>query len=734
MPLIHAQRRLPSAVFALLAPWFVLMALLTLATSASAAPPSFFALTAGGGAFGNEKEAFPLSEREGLWDEIQATGVKTYRMRMDWIWVSPSCGSGTYNFELYDDLVRRAATHGITVIADLYGLANGCETGNAQYPVPGTADYGNWSAPGGFVDRIVRRYGFSGTFWAENPSVPYHPIEAWEVWNEVNAPQNNPPGGVQPHQYGRFLVDTARAIRAAQAEIQFSAVPKVLLGGLSTASASWMPVGEYIHRMYTNVPTSGPSAYSAAELHAAFDGMGLHPYAIGGMPAEAENIVLSTREEMDEIGDGAKSIWVTELGWPSGDTASSQELQAKDLKEALGWLKREAASRKIEVATWYFLRDVSPNTGWASEAGLKDVNGAQKPSWCAFLTLNGRTCAPAVAAGTTPSVSRDADTGYTFMAYRTTGGQVAYSYRAPGEGWVSSTLGGSVAEGTSPSMVRSQSAQHVFIAYRTPEGRIGYWYWTASEGWVNGVLGAGVPADVAEGSSPSLVWDPSFTAIYYRSAGGGIAYWYWTQATGWQHLTLGGSVAARTSPGVSRDPISGYTFVAYTSPAGHIGYWLWSNATGWINGDLGAADPVSTNTSPSVVRNEGAQHVLLAYRDTSARIGYWYWTATEGWVNGSLPGGQGVAAGASPNLVWDPSYTGIAYRNSASGLSMWSWTPSGGWSNFNVPTSGWLSSDATLVRDPATGNASLAYANQKGQATSLSWLFNVAGGWIQVVP
>ncbi len=32
----------------------------------------------------------------------------------------------------------------------------------------------------------MTRYGPEGTFWEENPGLPYLPIRRWEIWNEEN--------------------------------------------------------------------------------------------------------------------------------------------------------------------------------------------------------------------------------------------------------------------------------------------------------------------------------------------------------------------------------------------------------------------------------------------------------------------------------------------------------------------------------------------------------------------
>ena len=51
-----------------------------------------------------------------------------------------------------------------------------------------------------FASRLVRRYGPDGQFWASNPDLPYHPIRAWQVWNEPNLPVYWP-NGPDPAEY-----------------------------------------------------------------------------------------------------------------------------------------------------------------------------------------------------------------------------------------------------------------------------------------------------------------------------------------------------------------------------------------------------------------------------------------------------------------------------------------------------------------------------------------------------
>jgi hypothetical protein len=83
------------------------------------------------------------------------------------------------------------------------------------------------------TERLVRRYGYGGEFWSENPGVPYHPIKTWEIWNEENAE------GVPATSYGPFLGEIANTIHGASKEPGQST--EVLFGGLLAVNPAGAP-------------------------------------------------------------------------------------------------------------------------------------------------------------------------------------------------------------------------------------------------------------------------------------------------------------------------------------------------------------------------------------------------------------------------------------------------------------------------------------------------------------
>jgi hypothetical protein len=399
-------------------PWLVgllVAALLaTFTTPAGAVPPpaDFFAVSSGA-QLGNEAEA----------EEIERLGTHTARINITWQDLQPgNCDESpqveAINWTLLDERIRSAARHNVTALAVFYGNRappTPCENGNElhRFPLPGTRLFNEYSQPNGFAWQAVRRYGVNGTFWGQpapdGGPVPYRPIRTWEIWNEENQATNNWGGqNIYPQAYAKFLIETAKTVRAAQ-EAQ-SGMPvsatgtKVLMGGLDTFAGD-MPSGEFFDRIYT---TPNQQGYSAAQLHSAFDGLSYHPYALAngsggpGTPAEAQTHISNARTVLNNHGDSGKSLWITELGWPVGSfynpkngvtTTISEQQQADNIAQSFSWIYSHADEKNIALAAVFFYRDTQPGCGdwscWSWVSGLKRLEGSVRSSWCSFANLVG---------------------------------------------------------------------------------------------------------------------------------------------------------------------------------------------------------------------------------------------------------------------------------------------------------------------------------------------------------
>ncbi|HEU4736517.1 MAG TPA: hypothetical protein VFS48_05785, partial [Solirubrobacterales bacterium] len=155
----NGRHRIPGGGFWL--PISIACALLLLGPVASVRavplPNDFFGVSSIG-QLSSEKEA----------DELLRLGSHNVRNNFEWNKVQPADCNGTatagLNWSYYDQRVRRAAEHNITLIADLYGtrLPAGCPTDPRQFPVRSGPMYNDWYQQGGYVWQLVQRYGVNG--------------------------------------------------------------------------------------------------------------------------------------------------------------------------------------------------------------------------------------------------------------------------------------------------------------------------------------------------------------------------------------------------------------------------------------------------------------------------------------------------------------------------------------------------------------------------------------------
>jgi hypothetical protein len=287
------------------------------------------------------------------WEVLEQTGVNRVRFQFDWFteiqeggWV-PS----------YDRYVEKAALHGITLVAVLYGRANN----SPQIPVqPERSEWLNQ-----FVREAVTRYGQSGTFWEgfskKHPATPIHPITVWEVWNEPNRPVNNPGEVVNPTAYRELLTAASNTIHAAANERQGSNEATVLFGGLNQIAPTAAKEGEFSEPIaYFNAVAKGFG------LTPYFSGLAIHPYAFGrkgtmtvaGREQEFQTKVTEARTALSKLCAECatkESLWITELGWPLAKIESppNEHEQAMLLALSFNWLREKSNAFNIPLALWY---------------------------------------------------------------------------------------------------------------------------------------------------------------------------------------------------------------------------------------------------------------------------------------------------------------------------------------------------------------------------------------------
>lgn len=287
-----------------------------------------------------------------------------------------------------DALVQAAWERGLTILPT---VVRSTETGT-RFLLPTDPEWANW---GIWSQQLVERYGPGGSFWLgkEDPT----PITAWEVWNEPNIAANDPLLGeaectaigqrfrplagtcVQPQSYGTFLAYTAERMQAASLAMT-GAPTNVLVGGLN------LELGEDFSAFLTKALPYGALSPNVT-------GVAIHPYAFAGGLLGLIEGVGAVRSFLDATpGAEAKSLWITEFGWPVAGNEGfpalagpvSESAQAALLSASFGWISRVAATDRIEVATWYSLHDFASAGHWDGYAGLLREDGSRRPAWYSF--------------------------------------------------------------------------------------------------------------------------------------------------------------------------------------------------------------------------------------------------------------------------------------------------------------------------------------------------------------
>jgi hypothetical protein len=217
--------------------------------------------------------------------------LNTARMDALWDWAEPNPpvnGKHTYvwnnpNDEAnsLDHLVGLLADNGVRMIAVLDSPPTwAAGSGTSLAP----AYYGGFEA---FSAAFAARYGVGGTFWQQNPQLPYLPVEQFEVWTEANS--DNFWTTVDPETYLQVLEPLSTAVHAVDPSAQI------------LASIGWQNFQQYVTELYQD----GAKGW--------INGIGFHPYA-----PDAPGITLLTeqlRSIMTSFGDSSP-IYMTEIGQP----------------------------------------------------------------------------------------------------------------------------------------------------------------------------------------------------------------------------------------------------------------------------------------------------------------------------------------------------------------------------------------------------------------------------------
>ncbi len=565
--------------------------------------------------------------------------------------ISPAASGNGTNWNYYDTVFGEAAKNGVTILPHFEGRMNG----GAGLPSAGERE--SWSE---WAKQAVRRYGYNGVYWSTHPSVPARPVIAWEMLNE---PNNSAFYSVTGAEYGEFLAWAGAAVQTAS-ESWGGKRTGVLFGGLLAWSGG------------TNYQTFLQNAYNVKGAAAAITGVAFHPYELdpSGFPGKTriqafEEQVSGLRSFVNGLSGGsAKSLWITETGWPAEAEYGVGEVeQARLLTQSFEWAKANASSLNLQAIVWYNFRDEAPYT-WQTRSGLVDGNGEYREAWSAFqqqtgapawptLTWHYESMGPSEIKGD-PDVSSPAPGSLNLYA-RGLDDKLwqKWAVSGPWSAW-QQISSGTISSG--PGAV-SWGPGRVDTFARNADGSVGHWYWNGSA-WYFEPMGSGSEIlgdpDVASPTAGSL-------NLFVRGLDSRL--WQrWAVSgpwSGWQQISTG--TIASDPAAVSWGPAR--VDVVARMPDNTPGHWYWNGST-WSYDDLGGEflgnpDIASTGEQKLSVFVKGLDNNLWQKR----------FTPTGGWGPWEMIGGP-IASG--PGAVsWGPSRVDVFARLPNNTVGHWYLSP-----------------------------------------------------------
>jgi hypothetical protein len=300
-------------------------------------------------------------------------GVKSLRLPLGWSSVErQSPYFAPPDWSDFDRSVALAAKYGMRVFPFVSNSPPWVAGREAVEPVREAWAGRAW---GSFLRQAARRYGTYGSFWRENPELPFLPIDAWEIWNEENIVTFS--ARPNPGRYARLLRIAGRAIHRADPSA------KVVLGGLFGRPLQVPP----------NVPSGAflNGVYRAGHIKPFFDGVALHPYVADAAAMRPQ--IRNLRRIMRLHHDADTPLYVTELGWGSDSFQTRWERgvygQARELDQALSMLVAHRRSWRVAGAWWFTWADTGRLCQFCDSAGLLTERREAKPAWYRFTEWTG---------------------------------------------------------------------------------------------------------------------------------------------------------------------------------------------------------------------------------------------------------------------------------------------------------------------------------------------------------
>jgi polysaccharide biosynthesis protein PslG len=317
---------------------------------------------AAGSSLPSLSQAALVSELNGM----KALGAAWVRYDIQWNNVEPAADQ--FNWGTYDRVVAAARSAGLQslLIIDYtptWAAVSGCSSFACE---PASAN-----TYGAFAAAVASRY------------APYG-VQDYEIWNEPNNAGYFAPRA-DPNTYAAMLAAAYQSIKQVQPQAT------IVSGGLAPESTDGtnMSPPDFLNSVYA----AGGGPY--------FNVVGDHPYtfpvtAAYPNPGNAWGQMTELHAIMAGHGDGAKPIWITEYGTPTGGPGptaqtNSYSYSAYHVSEALqaetvtDFFARSRALPWVGLKFWYSYQDsgTSEDTN-ENFFGLLRADGSPKPAYSVF--------------------------------------------------------------------------------------------------------------------------------------------------------------------------------------------------------------------------------------------------------------------------------------------------------------------------------------------------------------
>jgi polysaccharide biosynthesis protein PslG len=271
-----------------------------------------------GFAAGGNIQNFSSTDLARYLDGAMAAHAGWVRIDLNWEVIQYG-GPSSYNWAPFDNVVRAVTSRGMKVLAGIVYTPPWARPAGTAGNTPPT-DLSKYSA---FASAAAARYGPMG-------------VHAYEIWNEPNIVNFWAPGP-NPARYTQMLKLAYSAIKAVDPSATVVTAGLSPYGSYGQFDAQHMNPVSFLDEMYVNGAAGS------------FDAVGWHPYNFPyGLTyyawsawSQMSQTTPSARSLMIARGDGAKQIWATEFGAPTGTTSRdvSESTQAQLVKDSYALLK-----------------------------------------------------------------------------------------------------------------------------------------------------------------------------------------------------------------------------------------------------------------------------------------------------------------------------------------------------------------------------------------------------------